>query len=186
LPNLLFRLQIKIANKGQTAKTSVSRSCKMGQLNLKETNSLSYKRAEVRRGYTDFSLCINLATSDISIDPIDKAVKEKFIGGKGYDLWMMWNAVSSNTKWDSPENAICISSGPLGGTPGYPGGGKSIVTAISPLTGAPIDSNVGGYFGPYKKFAESTNWSPFCCAAQRLLFCDHQHLQFRSSVAHKF
>ena len=125
----------------------------MGQLNLKETTSVSYERAEVNKGYTDFSLRVNLTTTDISINPIEEAVKEKFIGGKGYDLWMMWNAVSGDTKWDSPENAICISSGPLGGTPGYPGGGKSIVTTISPLTGVPIDSNVGGYFGPYKKFA---------------------------------
>ncbi|MCP4575799.1 MAG: aldehyde:ferredoxin oxidoreductase, partial [Deltaproteobacteria bacterium] len=99
------------------------------------------------------SLHINLSDTQININPIEEKIKEKFIGGKGYDLWLMWNAVSGETKWDSPENAVCISSGPLGGTPGYPGGGKSIVTAISPLTGAPIDSNVGGYFGPYKKFA---------------------------------
>jgi len=102
----------------------------MAQINLKEIKAVSYEKAEIKKGY-----------------------KDKFIGGKGYDLWMMWNAVSGETKWDDPENAICISSGPLGGTPGYPGGGKSIVTSISPLTGIPIDSNVGGYFGPYKKFS---------------------------------
>lgn len=116
----------------------------MGQMNLTETKSVSYERAEVNKGYTDVSLRVNLTTTDILINPIETSVKEKFIGGKGYDLWMMWNAVTGDTRWDSPENAICISSGPLGGTPGYPGGGKSIVTAISPLTGIPIDSNVGG------------------------------------------
>ena len=62
----------------------------------------------------------------------------------------MWNAVSGDTRWNDPKNPICISSAPLGGTPGYPGGG---ITSIFPLTGAPIDSNVGGYFGPYKKFS---------------------------------
>jgi len=41
----------------------------------------------------------------------------------------------------------------MGGTPVYPGSGKSIVTTISPLTGSVIDSNVGGYFGPYLKFS---------------------------------
>ncbi len=125
----------------------------MGEPNLIQTKSISYERAEVKKGYTDHSLRIQLDTSHISILPIEKNIKEKFIGGKGYDLWLMWHAVSSDTRWNDPENAICISSGPLGGTPGYPGGGKSIVTAISPLTGAPIDSNVGGYFGPYKKFS---------------------------------
>ena len=125
----------------------------MSQINLKEIKAISYKRAEIKNGYTDQSLRINLDSNNIIINPIKEEIKNKFIGGKGYDLWLMWNAVSGDTKWNDPENAICISSGPLGGTPGYPGGGKSIVTAISPLTGAPIDSNVGGYFGPYKKFS---------------------------------
>jgi len=125
----------------------------MVQIDLKEIKSISYERAEIKKGYTDKSLRINLDTTDIIINPIQEKIKQKFIGGKGYDLWLMWNAVSGSTKWNDPENAICISSGPLGGTPGYPGGGKSIVTAISPLTGSPIDSNVGGYFGPYKKFS---------------------------------
>ncbi len=125
----------------------------MGQISLKEIKAISYERAEVKKGYTDKSLRINLSETQIDIAPIEENIKDKFIGGKGYDLWLMWNAVSGDTKWNDPENAVCISSGPLGGTPGYPGGGKSIVTAISPLTGAPIDSNVGGYFGPYKKFA---------------------------------
>ena len=125
----------------------------MNQLNLKETKSVSYERTEIKKGYTDHSLRVNLNTSEIIINPIEEKIKVKFIGGKGYDLWMMWNAVSGDTKWNDPENAICISSGPLGGTPGYPGSGKSIVTSISPLTGILIDSNVGGYFGPYKKFS---------------------------------
>nr|HPH94009.1 aldehyde ferredoxin oxidoreductase C-terminal domain-containing protein [Candidatus Cloacimonas sp.] len=33
------------------------------------------------------------------------------------------------------------------------GSGKSIVTTISPLTGIPVDCNVGGHFGPYTKFS---------------------------------
>ncbi|MBU8848518.1 MAG: aldehyde:ferredoxin oxidoreductase, partial [Desulfobacterales bacterium] len=108
----------------------------MDQINLKETKAISYEKAEIKKGYTDQSLRINLDAADIIINPIEEQIKNKFIGGKGYDLWLMWNAVSGDTKWDDPENAICISSGPLGGTPGYPGGGKSIVTSISPLTGA--------------------------------------------------
>ncbi|CCK78734.1 aldehyde ferredoxin oxidoreductase family protein [Desulfobacula toluolica] len=125
----------------------------MDQIHLKEIKAISYKKTTINKGYADRSLRINLDAKDIIITPIEEKVKNKFIGGKGYDLWLMWNAVLGDTKWNDPENTICISSGPLGGTPGYPGGGKSIVTSISPLTGAPIDSNVGGYFGPYKKFS---------------------------------
>ncbi|MCD4743935.1 MAG: aldehyde:ferredoxin oxidoreductase, partial [Desulfobacteraceae bacterium] len=125
----------------------------MTQLNLKEIKSISYERSEISKGYTDKSLHINLDKTGVDIRDIEAETKDKFIGGKGYDLWMLWNSVKPDTKWNDPENAICIASGPLGGTPGYPGGGKSIVTTISPLTSIPIDSNVGGYFGPYKKFA---------------------------------
>ena len=120
----------------------------MSNFQLKEIKSVSYEKAEIQKGYTDQSLRINLNSNDIMINSIDEKTKHTFIGGKGYDLWLLWNSVSGKTRWNDPENAVCISSGPLGGTPGYPGGGKSIVTSISPLTGAPIDSNVGGYFGP--------------------------------------
>ncbi len=125
----------------------------MNPIKLTEKSALAYKRAPIRHGYTDQALHITLGSDRIEILPIAEEIKDRFIGGKGYDLWLMWNAVTSGTRWNDPENPVCISSGPLGGTPGYPGGGKSIVTSISPLTGAPIDSNVGGYFGPYKKFA---------------------------------
>jgi aldehyde:ferredoxin oxidoreductase len=125
----------------------------MSTLRLNKIQSLAYDRSVIKNGYTDKSLHIHLDTHDIVINDIEEQIKHTFIGGKGYDLWTMWQSVSSDTCWNDPENTICISSGPLGGTPGYPGGGKSIVTAISPLTGAPIDSNVGGYFGPYKKFS---------------------------------
>jgi len=82
-------------------------------------------------------------------------MKDTFVGGRGFNLWLLWNALPKNriVKWYNPENEICIACGPLGGTPMYPGSGKSIVVTISPLTDSVMDSNVGGYFGPYLKFA---------------------------------
>jgi len=80
-------------------------------------------------------------------------MKKIFTGGKGFNLKLMWDAVNDDTKWDSPENVINIATGPIGGNTNYAGSGKSIVTSISPLTNIPIDSNVGGYFGPYLKFS---------------------------------
>jgi aldehyde:ferredoxin oxidoreductase len=125
----------------------------MADYKLKEIKSFGYHRPVIERGYADQTLYVNISDSEISIKPVDEKTKEVFIGGKGYDLWLLWNAVEPKTRWNDPENAVCIASGPLGGTPGYPGSGKSIVTTISPTTGSVIDSNVGGYFGPYLKFA---------------------------------
>ena len=114
------------------------------ELNIDEINVLDYKRPSIENGYANQHLSIDLSRSDIVIEPNSPQMKEKFIGGKGFDLWLLWNAVSGSTKWNDAGNAICIASGPLAGTPIYPGSGKSIVTTISPLTGSVIDSNVGG------------------------------------------
>jgi aldehyde:ferredoxin oxidoreductase len=125
----------------------------MSEYTLKVTKALDYKRPEIQRGYTDQTLHVDISDAEIAIMPVEQKTKDVFIGGKGYDLWLLWNAVKAETRWNDPQNAICIACGPLGGTPNYPGSGKSIVTTLSPLTEAAIDSNVGGYFGPYLKFA---------------------------------
>ncbi len=125
----------------------------MPELNLKVAKTLDYKRPEIEKGYSDQTLHVNISDADITIKPVEQKTRDIFIGGKGYDLWLLWNAVQTDTRWNDPHNAICIACGPLGGTPIYPGSGKSIVTTLSPLTGAAIDSNVGGYFGPYLKFS---------------------------------
>jgi aldehyde:ferredoxin oxidoreductase len=115
--------------------------------------TLTYQRRDVDKGYTNQYLDVDLSATTVTIGPVEEKIKQTFIGGKGFDLWLLWNAVNGENKWDDPQNAVCIASGPMGGTPAYPGSGKSIVTSISPLTGSVIDSNVGGYFGPYLKFS---------------------------------
>ncbi|MHA1974786.1 MAG: aldehyde ferredoxin oxidoreductase family protein [Candidatus Hodarchaeales archaeon] len=116
---------------------------------------LKYEKKQIEKGYQNRTLYINLSTNEIKIKPVSEEMKEKFVGGKGFDLWLMWNSLPKDrkVKWNDPENEICIASGPLGGTTYYSGSGKSICTTISPLTGIIIDSNVGGYFGPYLKVA---------------------------------
>lgn len=114
---------------------------------------MEYDPAQIEKGYTGKTLYVNVSANSIADKPVTKAMKELFVGGKGFGLWLLWNGIKDDTKWDSPENEICISSGPLGGTSAFPGSGKSLVTSISPTTGSVIDSNVGGHFGPLLKFA---------------------------------
>ena len=95
----------------------------MPEFYLKVTKTLDYKRPEIDRGYNDQTLHINISKADISIQPVEQKTRELFVGGKGYDLWLLWNAVQADTRWDDPQNAICIACGPLGGTPVYPGSG---------------------------------------------------------------
>ncbi len=121
-------------------------------MTLKE---LKYDIPQLKHGYADQTLYINLTTKLIEVRPVDEKMKETFTGGKGFDLWLMWNSLPKDriVKWDDEENEICIATGPLGSVTLYPGAGKSVVTSISPVTGIPIDSNVGGYFGPNLKMA---------------------------------
>jgi aldehyde:ferredoxin oxidoreductase len=116
---------------------------------------LAYDLRKVKRGYSNRSLYVDLSNARILEKPITSEMKEKFVGGRGFDLWLLWQALPKGrtARWDDPENEVCIACGPLGGIPVYPGTGKSIVVSVSPLTGSVIDSNVGGYFGPYLKFA---------------------------------
>ena len=115
----------------------------------------AYPLGKVEKGYNNRTLYINLTTNQIKSKPVTQFMKDTFVGGRGFNLWLLWNALPKNriVKWDDPENEICIACGPLGGTPIYPGSGKSIVVTISPLTDSVMDSNVGGYSGPYLKFA---------------------------------
>lgn len=113
----------------------------------------TYKPPEVVKGYANQTLYINLSDNTIKAKPVTQQMKDIFIGGRGFGLWRLWNAVTPQTQWDSPENEIIISPGPLGGTTNFPGSGKSLVVTLSPTTGIPVDSNVGGYFGPLLKFA---------------------------------
>jgi aldehyde:ferredoxin oxidoreductase len=112
-----------------------------------------YNWTPLDKGYTDKILYVNVGTPEIKEKDVPKVMKEKFIGGKGYGLRLLWDATRPDTAWDSPENEIIISSGPIGGITQYSGTGKSLVVTISPQTDSVMDSNVGGFFGPFLKFS---------------------------------
>jgi aldehyde:ferredoxin oxidoreductase len=116
-------------------------------------NGWDYIWTPLSRGYTDKVLYINVGTTEIKEKDVPPVMKEKFIGGKGYGLRLLWDATKPDTKWDDPENEIIISSGPVGGITQYSGTGKSLVVSISPQTNSVMDSNVGGFFGPFLKFS---------------------------------
>ncbi len=113
----------------------------------------AYTWTPLDKGYTDKILYVNVGSGEINEKIVPPLMKEKFVGGKGYGLRLLWDGTKPDTKWDDPENEINISSGPIGGITQYSGTGKSICVSISPQTDIPIDSNVGGFFGPYLKFS---------------------------------
>jgi len=113
----------------------------------------AFEAAPVNRGYAGRTLYVDLSDGTIASRPVTQEMKDRFIGGRGFGLWRLWNAVDGETTWDDPRNEIVVGAGPIGGVTTYAGAGKSLVVSLSPTTGSVVDSNVGGYVGPYLKFS---------------------------------
>ncbi|MDY6970969.1 MAG: aldehyde ferredoxin oxidoreductase C-terminal domain-containing protein [Thermodesulfobacteriota bacterium] len=118
---------------------------------MKIIKSLQYTPSPIKGGYTDQILQVDLSVHKISLLRLQPDFKEKYIGGRGYALKLIWDGTSEHTRYDSPENILVMAGGPLCNEPRFPGSGKFIVGTISPLTDTFIDSNIGGYFAPILK-----------------------------------
>jgi aldehyde:ferredoxin oxidoreductase len=116
-------------------------------------HQVEYKPARVIGGYTDRILRIDASKGEIKIQELPPDFKNKYTGGRGYALKLIWDETGRDTHSNSPDNILVMASGPLGNEVGFPGTGKFIVGTISPLTETFIDSNVGGHFGPLLKLA---------------------------------
>ncbi|HAF30723.1 MAG TPA: aldehyde:ferredoxin oxidoreductase [Bacteroidales bacterium] len=112
-----------------------------------------YELRPIDKGYNNRTLYINVGSQEIKEKPVSQHMKDKFIGGKGFGLRLLWDGTTPKTKWNDPENEIIIAGGPICGITQYSGTGKAIVVSISPQTDSIMDSNVGGHFGPFSKFA---------------------------------
>jgi aldehyde:ferredoxin oxidoreductase len=121
------------------------------KLNL--IKEFSYTWAPIDKGYNNRTLYINVGDGTIVEKPVSQEMKEKFVGGKGFGLRLLWDGTKPDTRWNDPENEIVISGGPVCGITQYSGTGKSLLVTISPQTDSVMDSNVGGFFGPFLKFA---------------------------------
>jgi aldehyde:ferredoxin oxidoreductase len=113
----------------------------------------TYDLRPVERGYANRTLYINLDTNEIKEKPVTQQMKAIFTGGRGFALKLLWDAIDGDTRWDDARNELIFANGPISGSTTYPGLGKTTTVTISPLTHNVIDSNAGGYFGPYLKFA---------------------------------
>ena len=112
-----------------------------------------YKKGKVEKGFANRTLYINLSTGKVKEKKVTDEMKKLFTGGRGFGLKLLWDSIKPSTRWNSPENELLITTGPLCGTTQYAGSGKSLCLSVSPSTDILCDSNVGGFFGPYLKFA---------------------------------
>ncbi len=112
-----------------------------------------YELRPVHKGFAGRTLYIDLTSLQIKEIPVTEDMKKKFTGGRGFGLKMLWDTIKPETRWDSPENGLVLTAGPMAGSTQYPGFGKSLALSVSPSTDIICDSNAGGYFAPFMKFA---------------------------------
>ena len=56
-----------------------------------------YDLQPVERGYANRTLYVNLSENEIREKSVTSQMKEIFTGGRGFALWLLWNAVDGDT-----------------------------------------------------------------------------------------
>ena len=105
-------------------------------------------------GYAGQILHVDLTSGRIEKKPLDTDFARSHIGGLGFTTRIYLDMIKENPGVEplSPENPFIIMTGPLTGMK-LNGAARWTVGTRSPLTGFWGDSNTGGYFGAYLKFA---------------------------------
>ena len=112
---------------------------------------------EKQRGKIEMSLdrkiaYIDLTTGKIESKVIPLAIRKRFLGGRGLDMYLMYNHIKPGVDPLGPENVALISAGILVGTPSS-ASGRTHVSGKSPLTGYVGSTNMGGFFSPEMRYA---------------------------------
>lgn len=104
-------------------------------------------------GYWGKYLQIDLAENSVEERILDLKTAEKYLGGRGLGGYLfLQNCPDPDIDPLGEENTVVIAAGPLTGLPAT-GSGRISASTRSPLTGTIMDTNVGGLFGAFFKFA---------------------------------
>ncbi len=95
---------------------------------------------------------IDLTTGKVDTKPISEELRRKFLGGRGLDMYLLYNHTKPGIDPLGPDNVALISAGLLVGTLAS-ASSRTHVGGKSPLTGYVGSANVGGHFGPEMRLA---------------------------------
>jgi len=95
---------------------------------------------------------VDLSTKEIEIKNIPDELRRKYLGGRGIDMYLLYNLIEPGIDPLGPDNVLLVSAGLLTGTTA-PAASRTHIAAKSPLTGILGSANMGGFFGPELRFA---------------------------------
>lgn len=90
---------------------------------------------------------IDLAKRDVRVKDVPEVLRRRFLGGRGINVYLLYNHLEKGVDPLSPENVLIFGAGLLTGTLGV-ATSRGNFTAKSPETGILGDSNLGGHFSP--------------------------------------
>jgi len=102
-------------------------------------------------GYVGKILRVDLSRQKVLKEKLPKPLIKEYVGCKGFCARILYDENPLGVEPFAPENTLVYATGPLTGTPAF--GAKSSFATKSPLTGAWLDSGVGGHLGAELKFA---------------------------------
>ncbi|MEE9612311.1 MAG: aldehyde ferredoxin oxidoreductase family protein [Desulfatiglandales bacterium] len=95
---------------------------------------------------------VDLSSGNWEVKEIPPKVRKKYLGGRGIDMYLLFNLLEPGIDPFSPENVFLVSAGLLTGTPA-PAAARTHIGGKSPLTGLVGSANMGGFFAPELRFA---------------------------------
>ena len=104
------------------------------------------------KGYRDCELRVNLKEKTIEKKPLNSDYIDKYMGGEGYGIALMWDEMPLDIDPFDDGNLLSFNTGPLTGTPA-PSASRTSIVFLSPLTGTIGASNMGSHWGAELKFA---------------------------------
>ena len=103
-------------------------------------------------GYAGKMLRVNLTTGEISEEKFSQETLQKYVGGSGIGVKILYDEVPPSIDWSDPANKLIIASGPLGGTP-FPGTGTLSFVTKGAMTNGVATSQANGLFGAYMRLS---------------------------------
>jgi aldehyde:ferredoxin oxidoreductase len=95
---------------------------------------------------------INLNSNEVDVQPIPREWRQKFLGGRGLNAYLLFKHTSPGCDPLGPDNTIIFSSGLLGGTLAAPLE-SALVAAKSPLTRLLGLATLSGFFASEMRWA---------------------------------
>ena len=103
-------------------------------------------------GFMGKLVVVDLTGGRITSVPLKEEYARMFVGGAGLACRYLYDRIDVHTDPLGPDNPLLFMTGPLVGT-AAPSCGRHVICARSPQTGLWGESNSGGRFGPYLRFA---------------------------------